>query len=121
MQNALYCPALLYGFASRPAITPAKGAFTTVFFSISLAVITSYSIHYTKLYEIDVTKKANEFNLKLNELNFAAKADTISQSAYEATQELFTQGKVSVININESYKAMYSAKNQYLSALRNFV
>jgi len=69
---------------------------------------------------IDVTKKANEFNLKLNELNFAAKADTISQSAYEATQELFTQGKVSVININESYKAMYSAKNQYLSALRNY-
>lgn len=69
---------------------------------------------------IEVAKKANEFNIKKIELNSAARADTISQHAYEATQQLFSLGKVNVISINESYNAMYSAQNRYLSALRNY-
>lgn len=69
---------------------------------------------------IEVAKKVNEFNIKRSELNSAAKADTISRHAYELTQQLFAMGKANVISINESYKAMYSAQNQYLNALRNY-
>ncbi len=69
---------------------------------------------------IEVAKKANEFNIKRSELNSAAKADTLSRRAYELTQQLFALGKANVIAINESYKAMYSARNQYLNALQNY-
>ena len=70
--------------------------------------------------QIEVVKITNEFNIKPSELFSAAKADTISQYAYEVTQQRFTQGKVNVISINESYRSMYSARNQYLNALRNY-
>lgn len=69
---------------------------------------------------IEVAGNAGEFNMKAGELEPAARADTISRSAYRATRELFSQGKATVIAINESYRAMYSARNQYLSALRNY-
>lgn len=70
--------------------------------------------------QIEVVKKTNDFNIKPSELFSAAKADTISQHAYEVTQQRFAQGKVNVISINESYRSMYSARNQYLNALRNY-
>ena len=69
---------------------------------------------------IEVIKKVNDFNIKQGELNSAAKADSISRSAYEATQELFSLGKTDVLSINESYRSMYAARNQYLNALRNY-
>lgn len=69
---------------------------------------------------IEVAGNAGEFNMKAGELSPAARADTFSRSAYRATRELFLQGKATVIAINESYRAMYSARNQYLSALRNY-
>lgn len=69
---------------------------------------------------IEVTKTVNEFNIKHSELNSAARADTISKSAYEATQQLFSLGKANVIAINEAYRAMYSARNQYFNALSNY-
>ncbi|TKG94497.1 TolC family protein [Puteibacter caeruleilacunae] len=69
---------------------------------------------------LSIAKNTNEFNLKLKELNSAATADTISQLAYEATQQRFGLGKVNVIAINEAYQSMYSAKNSYISALRNY-
>ncbi len=69
---------------------------------------------------LEVAQKANEFNLKRSELNSAAIADTISQYAYTATQQRFLLGKVNVISINDSYKAMYTAKNRYVSVLRSY-
>lgn len=69
---------------------------------------------------LEVAQKANEFNLKRSELNSAAIADTISQHAYTATQQRFLLGKVNVISINESYKAMYTAKNRYVNVLRSY-
>ena len=67
-----------------------------------------------------MAKTVNEFNIKYSQLNSAAKADTISQRAYEATQQLFSLGKANVIAINEAYRAMYSARNQYFNALNNY-
>lgn len=69
---------------------------------------------------IEVVKTVNEFNIKYSQLNSAAQADTISQRAYEATQQLFSLGKANVIAINEAYRAMYSARNQYFNALNNY-
>lgn len=70
--------------------------------------------------EIEVFKIVNEFNIKENELESAIQADSISQMAYDATRELFSLGKVNVIAINDAYKAMYNAKNQYINVLRSY-
>jgi len=73
-----------------------------------------------ELLMIEVSKKANEFNIKKMELYSAARADTISQHAYQATQQLFSLGKVNVMAINDAYNAMYTAQNRYLSALKDY-
>lgn len=69
---------------------------------------------------LEIAKNANEFNMKTSELESAAMADTVSQSAYNAVQQRFAIGQVNVIAINESYKSLYSAKNRYMEALRKY-
>ena len=66
---------------------------------------------------LEIAKNTSQFNMKTSELESAAMADTVSQYAYDATQQRFAIGKVNVIAINESYKSLYSAKNRYMGAL----
>ncbi|MCL3781506.1 TolC family protein [Prolixibacteraceae bacterium JC049] len=70
--------------------------------------------------EIMISKNTDAFNLRQKEVQTAAIADTIAQSAYEATQQRFVLGKVNVIDINEAYKALYAAKNGYINALLKY-
>lgn len=70
--------------------------------------------------EIMISKNTDAFNLRQKEVETAAIADTIAQSAYEATQQRFVLGKVNVIDINEAYKALYAAKNGYINALQKY-
>ncbi len=68
----------------------------------------------------NIQKRANEFNLRKSELASAALADTIAHSASVATKQRFVLGKVNVIDINESEKALFNARTRYINALRKY-
>jgi outer membrane protein TolC len=76
--------------------------------------------YYKNVLLTSIQKKANSFNLRKRELYSTALADTIAQSALEATKQHFLLGKVNVTDLNQAEEARVSARTNYISALRNY-
>ena len=70
--------------------------------------------------ELEVLNMVNNFNIKHKQVLAANQADSISKLAYSAINKQFVFGKVSVIDLNSSYRDMQDAQNNYLKSLMDF-
>ena len=71
-------------------------------------------------FEQNVIQSVMEFNLQAEQVRNAAKADTVSQKAYEVTFQRFLIGKVDVIKLNLARNDLESAKKAYINAVKTY-
>jgi outer membrane protein TolC len=71
-------------------------------------------------FEQNVFIQVMQFNLQNDQLNIAAKADTIAQLRFDVTRERFLIGKIDVLDLNISLTEKDVAKRNYISSLRNY-
>jgi len=71
-------------------------------------------------FEQNIIQSVMEFNLQAEQVRNAAKADTVSQKAYEVTFQRFLIGKVDVIKLNLARNDLESAKKAYINAVKTY-
>lgn len=71
-------------------------------------------------FEQNVFIQVMQFNLQNDQLNIAAKADTIAQLRFDVTRERFLIGKIDVLDLNIALTEKDVAKRNYISTLRNY-
>jgi len=71
-------------------------------------------------FEQQIFLKVMQFNLQDDQVNIAAKADTIAQNRYEVTKQRFLIGKINVLDLNDSQKSKDEANTRYISAMNNY-
>jgi len=60
------------------------------------------------------------FNMQGDQLDLAAKTDTLSQTRFDITKQKFIIGKVDVLKLNDALEAKDAAITNYMQALRTF-
>jgi outer membrane protein TolC len=71
-------------------------------------------------FEQNVFIQVMQFNLQNDQLNIAAKADTIAQLRFDVTRERFLIGRIDVLDLNIALTEKDVARRSYISALRNY-
>jgi len=71
-------------------------------------------------FEQDAVISVLDFNLQKEQVEIAAKADTIAQLGYEVTKQRFLIGKVDVIRLNSARNSLDAARRNYIDALRKY-
>jgi outer membrane protein TolC len=71
-------------------------------------------------FQQEVLLEVMQFNLQDDQLEIAAKADTIGMKRFEVTKQRFLIGKISVLELNDAQKEKDQATRAYLAALRNY-
>ena len=71
-------------------------------------------------FEQNVFLEVMQFNMQGEQLNIAAKADTIAQRSYEVTKQRYLIGKVTVTDLNIADTKKDAAKRDYISALQTY-
>ncbi len=61
-----------------------------------------------------------EFNMQEDQVNIAAKADTIAQKGYDVTKQRFLIGKVDVIKLNSARNSVDAAKRAYIESIQSY-
>ena len=61
-----------------------------------------------------------KFNLQDDQVEVAARADTIAQRRYEVAKQRFLVGKIDVLKLNEARKDKDISKNTYISAIKQY-
>jgi len=61
-----------------------------------------------------------EFNMQEEQLDLAAKTDSLAQSRFEITQEKYLLGKASLLQLNDALKAKDDGVIDYLNAMRTY-
>lgn len=70
--------------------------------------------------EIEVLNMVEDFSIQQQQIKASALADSIAKVAYEAVQQQFLLGKVSITELNNSYTDLQNAQNKYIHSLRSF-
>lgn len=79
------------------------------------------SIEQQKIvFDQDIFLKVMQFNMQQNQLNLAAKADTVSQKRYFVTKQRYLIGKIDITDLNIAQTETDNAQLGYVSALRSF-
>ncbi|MBN2165311.1 MAG: TolC family protein [Marinilabiliaceae bacterium] len=65
----------------------------------------------------NVFQQVAEFNMQDDQVEIAAKADTVSALGYDVTKQRFLIGKVDVIKLNAARNSVDAAKRNYVDAL----
>ncbi len=71
-------------------------------------------------FEQNIYLKVMQFNMQQNQLNLAAKADTVSQKRYFVTKQRYLIGKIDITDLNIAQSETDNAQLGYISALRTF-
>ncbi|MHC1708351.1 MAG: TolC family protein [Bacteroidales bacterium] len=71
-------------------------------------------------FEQDIYLKVMQFNMQQNQLNLAAKADTVSQKRYFVTKQRYLIGKIDITDLNIAQSETDNAQLGFISALRSF-
>lgn len=71
-------------------------------------------------FEQDAVISVLDFNLQEEQVEIAAKADTIAQLGYEVTKQRFLIDKVDVIRLNSARNSLDAARRSYIDALRKY-
>jgi len=71
-------------------------------------------------FEQEVYLQVMQFNLQDDQLQIAAKADTIARMRYEVSKQRFLIGRISVLDLNVALQEKDVATRSYVSALRNY-
>jgi outer membrane protein TolC len=71
-------------------------------------------------FEQEVLLQVMQFNLQDDQLQIAAKADTIARMRYEVSKQRFLIGKISVLDLNVALQEKDIATRAYIAALRNY-
>lgn len=61
-----------------------------------------------------------DFNMQQNQLNIAAKSDTVAAKSFDISKNRYYMGKITVTDLNIAQKANDQARLAYLSALQNY-
>lgn len=61
-----------------------------------------------------------EFNMQEDQLNLAAKTDSLAQSRFEITQEKYLLGQANLLQLNDAIRAKDDGVIEYLLALRTY-
>lgn len=71
-------------------------------------------------FEQDVIIQVRNFNMLREQLKSRIKSDEIAQKAYGISKQLFLIGKISITDLNAALAAKDTAKQNYVSSLRDF-
>jgi outer membrane protein TolC len=71
-------------------------------------------------FEQEVLLQVMQFNLQDDQLQIAAKADTIARMRYEVSKQRFLIGRISVLDLNVALQEKDIATRAYVAALRNY-
>lgn len=71
-------------------------------------------------FEQEVIIQVRNFNMMRDQLQSRIKSDEIANKAYNISKQLFLIGKISITDLNASLAAKDLAKQNYVSALRDF-
>ncbi len=71
-------------------------------------------------FEQNVYLEVMQFIMQYDQLNIAAKADTIAQKRFDVTRERFLIGRIDVRDLNDAIREQDVARRGYISALRNY-
>ncbi len=61
-----------------------------------------------------------DFNMQQNQLNIAAKSDTVAAKSFDISKNRYYMGKITVTDLNIAQKANDQARLSYLAALKNY-
>ena len=61
-----------------------------------------------------------QFNLQKNQVNIAAKSDTVAMKRYEVTKQRFLIGKIAVLDLNDADSRKDQNKRAYVQALQDY-
>ncbi len=71
-------------------------------------------------FEHTVFMQVQEFRMNRNQLEIAARADTVAQKRFEVTQQRYLIGKISITDLNIAMNEQESARRSYVDALRRY-
>ncbi|MGB0177351.1 MAG: TolC family protein [Owenweeksia sp.] len=71
-------------------------------------------------FEQEVYLQVMRFNMQNEQLEIAAKADTVAQKRYEVTKQRYLTGKITITDLNLAQSEKDSARKNYLGALRSY-
>ncbi|MGF1585244.1 MAG: TolC family protein [Bacteroidales bacterium] len=71
-------------------------------------------------FEQNVYLDVMQFTMQYDQLEIAAKADTIAQKRFDVTRERFLIGRIDVRDLNDAISEQDIARRGYISALRNY-
>lgn len=71
-------------------------------------------------FEQNIIQAVMEFNLQAEQVQNAAKADTVAQKGYEVSFQRFLIGKVDVTDLNISRNNLESARKAYISEVKTY-
>ena len=69
-------------------------------------------------FEQEVFLKVMQFNMQQNQVNIAAKADTVAQKRFYVTKQRYLIGKIDITDLNIAQTESDNARLSYISALR---
>lgn len=61
-----------------------------------------------------------QFNLQKNQVNIAAKSDTVAMKRYEVTKQRFLIGKIAVLDLNDADSRKDQNKRAYVQSLQDY-
>jgi outer membrane protein TolC len=71
-------------------------------------------------FEQNVYLEVMQFTMQYDQLEIAAKADTIAQKRFDVTRERFLIGRIDVRDLNDAIREQDVARRGYISALRSY-
>jgi outer membrane protein TolC len=71
-------------------------------------------------FEQNVYLDVMQFTMQYDQLEIAAKADTIAQKRFDVTRERFLIGRIDVRDLNDAIREQDVARRGYIAALRNY-
>ena len=71
-------------------------------------------------FEQNVVLQVNQFNMQGDQYKITSKADTIAQNRYKVSMQRFLIDKIDITEMNNAQNDRDSAKQRYITALRNY-
>jgi outer membrane protein TolC len=71
-------------------------------------------------FQQNLTLDVEQFNLQKNQVEIAAKSDTVARRMYEVTKQRFLIGKIAILDLNNADTKKDQNRRAYVQALQNY-
>jgi outer membrane protein len=71
-------------------------------------------------FQQNLSLDVEQFNLQKNQVDIAAKSDTVAMKRYEVTKQRFLIGKIAVLDLNDADSRKDQNKRAYIQALQDY-